>query len=133
MKKLLALNILLIVTLFYTGIHLNENEKNFAAGYYPGDNYEWAASAYAAWVVFCTIFATYVAYKAICVSRIAGWSMMLLALSVMMYAIFVSMSSDAKSMYEVLHVFGIYIILGMWINLYLLLSGVPEVKDVKIP
>ena len=132
MKKLFALNILLIVSLFYTGIHLNENEKNFAAGYYPGDNYEWAASAYAAWVVFCMIFAFFVAYKTIRVSRIAGLLMILLSASVMIYAIFISVSSQVHSMQEILYVFGVYIILGMWVNVYMLLSAVPEVKNVQV-
>ena len=133
MKKLFALNILLIVSLFYTGIHLNENGQNFAAGYYPGDNYEWAGTFYTAWAIFCTIFAVYVAYRAISVSWITGWTMLLLSVSVMIYALFVLIGSDTLPMQEVLPVFGIYIIWGMWQNIFMLLKGTSEFKNAETP
>jgi len=124
MKKLFIINILLIVSLFYTGAHLNEEEKAFLAGLREGrDSYAWASFFYLMWAVLCTGFSTFVGFKLFKEVQFFGGVLLALSIGAFFYAVLMLSQTEPATMQEVLRVFVFYIILGMWLNLYALLSG----------
>jgi hypothetical protein len=131
MKKLFIINILLIFSLFYTGAHLNEEEKAFLAGLREGrDSYAWASFVYLIWAVFCTGFSIFVGIKIFKELRALGGLFLLLSIGALFYAISILVQTKSSTMQEVLQFFVFYIVLGMWLNLYALLSGKIATKDI---
>ena len=124
MKPLYLLNILLIVSLFYAGAHLNEEEKAVLAGLREGmDAYDWAAAAFTMWGGICAIYSSFVAVKTLAQARFVGGALLLLSVVALLYAIIIIVGTEDMKMQDVLLVFGPYIVLGMWLSFYMLLTG----------
>ena len=124
MKKLYALNILLFATLFYAGTHLNEEEMAFCAGLRPqGDNYEWASTAFAYWVVLCSLVSIFLSIKTFLASRIVAGLFLFLSLGSITYALVILFKTTAVTVQESLLVFGPYTVLGLLLNIYLILNA----------
>lgn len=122
MRRLYVINILLIVVLFYAGIHLNEEEKAYLAGLRPdGDTYDWASTAYSIFAIVCTLFSSYVALRTLSDMRWGGGLLFLLSALGLLYAIITLLSPSIYKMEDVLQIFGPYIVLGMWVNAYIFL------------
>lgn len=127
MRKLYIINILLIVILFYAGVHFNEEEKAFLAGLRPnGDSYAWAISAYAILGIICTLFAGYVGQQTFYKMRTIGAAMLLLAVIILIYSVVILMYSSGIEMQDVLLIYGPYIVIGMWLNAYSLMMRAAE-------
>lgn len=122
LRKFYMFNIFLVVVLFYAGVHLNEEEKAFLAGLRPQqDSYDWATSFYAILGLICSLFATYVGIRTWATMRRMGVAVGLLSLLGFIYSMVVLVYADTMRMEDVLMVYGPYIVLGMWLNAYVMM------------
>lgn len=122
LRKFYMFNIFLVVVLFYTGVHLNEEEKAFLAGLRPKqDSYDWATSFYAVLGLICSLFTIYVGVKTWPTMRRMGVAVGLLSLVGVIYSMVVLVYAETMKMEDVLLVYGPYIVLGMWLNAYVMM------------
>lgn len=122
LRKFYMVNIFLVVVLFYAGVHLNEEEKAFLAGLRPKqDSYDWATSFYAVLGLVCSLFAIYVGVRTLPMMRRIGVAVGLLALAGFIYSMVVLVYAETMRMEEVLLVYGPYIVIGMWLNAYVMM------------
>jgi hypothetical protein len=122
LRKFYMFNIFLFVVLFYTGVHLNEEEKAFLAGLRPKqDSYDWATSLYAVLGLVCSMFAIYVGVRTLSTMRRIGVAVGLLSLVGFIYSMVVLVYAETLRMEEVLLVYGPYIVLGVWLNAYVMM------------
>lgn len=122
LRKFYMVNIFLVVVLFYAGVHLNEEEKAFLAGLRPKqDSYDWATSFYAVLGLICSLFATYVGVRTWSTMRRIGVAVGLLSLGGFIYSLVVLVYAETMHMEDVLLVYGPYIVLGMWLNAYVMM------------
>lgn len=122
LRKLYMFNIFLVVVLFYAGVHLNEEEKAFLAGLRPKqDSYDWATSFYAVLGLVCSLFALYVGVRTWSIMRRIGVAVGLLSLGGFIYSLVVLVYAETLRMEDVLLVYGPYIVIGMWLNAYVMM------------
>jgi len=122
LRKFYMFNIFLVLVLFYAGVHLNEEEKAFLAGLRPQKNsYDWATSFYAVLGLVCSLFSIYVGVRTLPMMRRIGVAVGLLALAGFIYSMVVLVYAETMRMEEVLLVYGPYIVIGMWLNAYVMM------------
>lgn len=122
LRKFYIVNIFLVVVLFYAGVHLNEEEKAFLAGLRPKqDSYDWATSFYAVLGIICSLFAIYVGVRTWAIMRRIGVAVGLLSLVGFIYSMVVLVYAETLRMEDVLLVYGPYIVVGMWLNAYVMM------------
>jgi hypothetical protein len=122
LRKFYMFNIFLFVVLFYAGVHLNEEEKAFLAGLRPKqDSYDWATSFYAVLSLVCSLFAIYVGVRTLSTMRRIGVAVGLLSVVGFIYSMVVLVYAETMRMEDVLLVYGPYIVLGVWLNAYVMM------------
>lgn len=123
--KLLILNILLTIVLFYIGVHLNEQEKAVLEGLRPlgRDSYNWAANFFVIATIVVALFSYLVVAKLWNQLQTTSLLLGVLATSVLVYSVFIITKIEGIKVQDVLSIIAIYIILAMWLNVYALFKS----------
>lgn len=122
LRRLYLANILLIVVLFYVGVHLREETAAIAAGLRPnGLSYDWASLSYAILATGCGLFALYVGWRTFATLRRIGGMMLGLSLFVLAYSGYVLWYASQITMTDALLLYGPYIVFSLWLNAYALM------------
>lgn len=122
LRRLYLINSLLIVILFYVGIHLREEEVAFLSGLRPNQlPYDWAGVSYALLAAGCTLVALYTGWRTLVTWRRIGSVMVLLALAAFGYSVYILGWHRGMSLTKELLVYGPYIVLSLWLNAYALM------------
>jgi hypothetical protein len=130
LRRLYLTNIFLLVVLFYTGVHLREEETAFLAGLRPKiTEYDWAGMLYAASVLVGSAFALYASWRTFVTLRRIGALMLGLAIVGLFYSLYVLVSPAQELMDEVLLVYGPYVVLSLWVNAYALMLRDKEILE----
>lgn len=120
MRKELITQVLLIVILFYTGLHLYEQQTAVSEGLRSGkDTYDWGGTTFSSIAIIVTLFSTYIGFKALSINKIGGGLLLLLSVLTSYYTIMVLVSTQIETMQEILSYFKYYIVLGLWLCVYL--------------
>ena len=128
-KPLLIFSTLLFVALFYSGVHLNEEEQAFLEGLRSAasDSYAWAITAYAVFLVLCTVVASFLMYQ---IDQLRTWGTKTFALLsgiVGLYGIVQLFMNLDGTMQGFLRIVGVYVVIGIWVQFYFIL-GDPRTK-----
>lgn len=123
-KTLLIISTILFVALFYSGVHLNEEEQAFLEGLRPtsSDSYAWATTAYAVFLVVCTVVASWLMYQ---IDQCRTWLtkvFTVVSVVVGLYGVGQLLMSVDGTMQSFLSVIGVYVVLGIWLQFYFLLA-----------
>jgi hypothetical protein len=122
LRRLYLVNIFLIVVLFYTALHLREEETAILAGLRPHiPSFDWASMAYASANLLGGLLALYTAWRAFATVRRIGGLLLGLALLSMGYSLYILATPAQELMDTVLVFYGPYMVLSMWTNAYALM------------
>lgn len=122
LRRLYLANIFLLLVLFYTGVHLREEEMAFLSGLRPKiTDYDWAGMAYAVTILGGSLFALYTGWRTYATLRRIGVILLGLATIGVGYSLYVLASPAQELMDEELLVYGPYIVFSMWVNAYALM------------
>lgn len=133
MRKELITQVLLIVILFYIGLHFYEQQIAVSEGLRPGsDNYDWAGTTFSITAIIATFFSAYIGYKALSVNKIGGGLLLFLSILTSCYVIMVLVSVPNETMQEILFYLKYYIVLGLWLTVYLFFA-LPKLMPQKEP
>lgn len=128
LRRLYLANILLVVVLFYVGVHLREEEVAFLDGLRPDQlPYEWAGLSYTVLAIGCALFALYAGWRTFATLRRIGGLMLILALAALGYSAYLLGFARTTSMTQVLLVYGPYIVFSLWLNAYALMLRDQEI------
>ena len=128
MKKWLIIQFLLIVALFYAGLHLLIEERNYLKGFYP-ESYE-KAGYYLNISAFCVaLTGLYVGYVVRRVDFFEGVMLALLSFLMVLYTVFLGLGEEVIRVEMMLRWVGHYIILTLFLVGFMLLSSV-QVKKI---
>lgn len=128
LRRLYMVNIFLIVVLFYTAVHLREEEMAVLAGLRPQVvSFDWASMAYALTNLIASTVALYTGWRAFATLRRIGALIMGLAVVGLVYSLYVLATPTKELMDQVLLIYGPYIVFSLWVNAYALM-----LKDVEI-
>lgn len=122
LRRLYLMNIFLIVVLFYTALHLREEETAILEGLRPHiTSFDWASMAYASANLIGGLFALYAAWRAFATVRRIGGGLLALALLSVGYSLYILVTPTQEFMDTILVIYGPYMVLSMWMNAYALM------------
>jgi hypothetical protein len=121
MKKGLLVHFLLVLSLFYLGLHLLVEERNFLKGYYP-ESFEQAGYYYNAWTLICALVGVIVASMSLKAHLFKAAALLLLSALVAVYAVFLWTGLAVLRVEYLLSWTGNYIILALFLEGYMLLA-----------
>lgn len=125
MKKELIVQVLLMVVLFYTGLHLYEQQTSVLEGLRPGrDTYDWAGMVFSITSLVVVVFSIWVGFKEMAINKIGGVLLIGLSIAAGFHSITVLVSAPIETMGEILFYFKYYLVLGLWLSVYLFFAQV---------
>ncbi|MGH1337085.1 MAG: hypothetical protein ACRBFS_13255 [Aureispira sp.] len=130
LRRFYLTNILIILVLFYTAVHLREEEMAVLEGLRPQlASFDWASTAYALANLAGSVFALYAGWRAFAVLRRIGIILLGMASIGLFYSLYVLATPEKELMDEVLLVYGPYIVFSMWVNGYALMLKDKEILE----
>lgn len=130
LRSLYLANILLIVILFYTAVHLREEEVAVLEGLRAeSEAFAWSSTAYALSNLVGSIFAWYAGWRAFATLRRIGTLLLGMATIGLLYSLYILFTPNRELMDEILLVYGPYIVFSLWINVYALMLKDREILE----
>lgn len=130
LRRLYLVNIFLIVVLFYTAVHLREEEMAVLAGLRPKvSSFDWASMAYALTNLGASLVALYTGWRAFATMRRIGALILGLAIVGLGYSLYVLATPEKELMDKVLLIYGPYIVFSLWVNAYALMLRDKEILE----
>lgn len=121
MNKLLVFNLLMLLSLFYAGLHLLVEERNYLNGFYP-ESFEEAGFYYNIWTCVCALAGMFVAASIRKIYPKRALLLFLLSALIVCYAAFLFMQGAAIRVESMLAWTGNYIILATLLNFFILMQ-----------
>lgn len=120
MKKILLVQIFGMIVLFYTGLHLYEQQTAVLEGLRPDrDTYNWAGTTFSLSTMVVALLSIFTGFKTLSINKIESILLITLSLAAFLYSIMVLTTVANESMNEILYYMKFYIISGLWLGVFL--------------
>ncbi len=130
LRRFYMANIFLLVVLFYTAVHLREEETAFLEGLRPKiTEHDWAGMLYAASVLLGSLFMLYTGWRTFATLRRIGALLLGLATVGTLFSLYIFATPAQELMDEVLLVYGPYLVFSLWLNSYALMLRDKEIVE----
>ena len=122
---MLYFNLFLIFTLFFWGLHLLVEERNYLNGFYP-ESYENAGFFYNLWTLVCSSISVLTGLYCRKLYPVRAVVLIVLSVAVLGFSVFLFFKGSIIRLEAVLPWTGNYIILAMLLNFFMCLQNYPE-------